>query len=299
MADLPHESDLLHHSLNASLLPLRVITPHAGLDGFRVAARSLVTGFVPARRLAWRFFLRDTRAEHRQSLLGYVWVVFPPLANTLIWVFLNGQNVVEIDPGSVPYPVFVLSGTILWTAFNGSLMSMLGIIGGARGMLAKVNFPHEALVYSALLKSLTDAVIAGLLLIPALMVFRVAVQPTMPLFLVALLGSLLLGCAIGLIALPLAALYTDIGRGVQLVLRFGFFLTPIVFPLPAAGIGRNLMILNPATPLIVSGRAWLTGSGEAMPAAFVAVIVASLALIVTGLLFYKVALPYLIERLSG
>jgi len=278
---------------------LRVITPHAGLDAFKIAARSLWTGFRQATQLAWRFFLRDTRADHRQSLLGYVWLVFPPLANTLVWVFLNGQNVIEVDSGPVPYPIFVLSGTILWAAFNGSLMGMLGVIGGARGMLAKVSFPHEALVYSAFIKSLTDALIASLLLLPALIVFDVSWQPAMMLFPVALLSSLLLGGALGLFALPLAALYSDVGRGVQLVLRFGFFLTPIIFQLPAQGMARRLMLLNPATPIIVTGRAWLTGSGEAMPAAFFAISFGSIALLGIGLLFYKVALPHLIERLSG
>lgn len=299
MADLPTKSDLLPHSPNVSLLPIRVITPHAGLDAFKIAARSLFTGFAQARRLAWRFFLRDTSAEHRQSLLGYVWLLFPPLANTLIWVFLTGQNVIAIDTGSVAYPVFVLTGTILWAAFNGSLVSMLGIVGGARGLLAKVNFPHEALVYAVFLKVFMDAAIACVLLVPALLLYRVPIQPSMLLFVVALLASISAGSALGLIALPLAALYTDVGRVVQLVLRFGFFLTPVVFPLPAAGFGRQVMLLNPATPIIVSGRAWLTGAGNEMPGAFMAVAAGSLVLIAIGLTFYKVALPHLIERLSS
>ncbi len=84
-------------------------------------------------------------------------------------------------------------------------------------------------------------------------------------FPLALLGALLVGCSIGLILTPIAALYHDVSRGMQLALRFGFFLTPVIFPLPEAGLPRMLMLLNPVTPILVSGRAWLTGSGEAMP----------------------------------
>jgi lipopolysaccharide transport system permease protein len=243
--------------------------------------------------------VRDTRADHRQSLLGYFWLVVPALASTLTWVFLNGQKVIHIETGTVPYPVFVLSGTILWTAFNTSLMAMLGVVGAARGILAKVNFPHESLVYSAMLKSTVDAALAMLLVVPAVMMFGTPLSPLMALFPVAVLANLTLGWSLGLLVLPIAALYSDISRAIQLVLRFGFFLTPVIFMIPAAGIARRIMVLNPATPLIVSGRAWLAGSGEAMPLAFSVVFASSATLILFGLVLYKVALPQLIERLSG
>lgn len=280
-------------------MPVRVIEPHSGLDAFREAVRSLWTSFHQARQLAWRFFLRDTRADHRQSLLGYVWLVVPALANTVIWVFLNDQKIIQVNSGSVPYPLFVLTGTVLWTTFNASLMAMLGVIGEARGMLAKVSFPHEALIYSAFLKSLLNAVITSLVLVPALLLFAVSWRLEMLLFFFALGASLFLGSALGLLAIPIAALYSDVGRAVQLVLRFGFFLTPVIFALPPAGLARRLMLLNPATPVIASGRAWLTGSAEAMPEAFLAVLAGCAIVLALGLLVYKVALPHLIERLGG
>jgi len=293
------EAQIVEPIGSAGTLRIRIITPHSGLDAFSDAIQSLRTGFGQARRLAWRFFLRDTMAEHRQSVLGYFWLVFPALANTLTWVFLNQQQVIQIKTGAVPYPVFVLAGTILWSAFNGSLMAMLGIVGAARGLLAKVNFPREALVYAAMLKSAVDATLASLLLLPALLIFKVGLHATLLLFPLALLGALLLGSGLGLAALPLAALYGDVGRAIQILLRFGFFLTPIVFALPIHGVARALMIANPVTPIIVTGRAWLTGSGDALLSGFVGVTLASMVILSTALIFYKVALPYIIERVSG
>lgn len=243
--------------------------------------------------------MRDTQADHRQSLLGYVWLVVPVLANTVIWVFLNDQNIIRVKSGAVPYPLFVLTGTVLWTAFNASVMAMLSVIGDSRGMLAKVRFPHEALLYSAFLKSLLNALLTSLVLIPGLLLFQAEWRPAMVLFPAALMGSLLLGCALGLIVLPIAALYSDVSRAVQLALRFGFFVTPIIFALPPDGVARRLMLLNPVTPVIVTGRAWLTGSGEAMPVAFLALLAGCLVFLALGALIYKVALPHLIERLGG
>ena len=280
-------------------LAVRVITPHSGLNAFTEAISSLRTGFRPAAALAWRFFVRDTRAEHRQSLLGYFWLVFPALANTLTWIFLNNQKIVTIDSGSVPYPLFVLSGTILWSAFNASVMAMLNVVSAARSFLSKVNFPHESLIYAAVLKASTDSVLSALLLIPALFMYGAAGRAEAALFPLALLASLLLGSAIGLIVIPVAALYGDVSRVIQLVLRFGFFLTPVVFALPAHGLARRFMMLNPVTPLIVTGRAWLAGGAETMPGAFAGVAIGSVVVSIVGLVFYKIALPHLIERLGG
>lgn len=280
-------------------LPIRVITPHSGVEGFRNAISSLSKGFPAARGLALRLFLRDTRAEYRQSLLGYLWLVAPVVANTLTWVFLNSQGVIRVDSGPVPYPIFVLSGVVLWTAFNGGVMAMLTVINLARGILAKVNFPHEALVYSALMRAAVDAALATVLIIPALLLLGAELRSTMLLYPVALAGSLMLGACIGLLLLPVAALYGDISRAIQLLLRFGFFFTPVIYALPADGIARMVMMVNPATPVITTGRAWLTGSPEAMTTSFIIVMGGVALAFIAGLLIYKVALPHLIERLGG
>jgi lipopolysaccharide transport system permease protein len=178
-------------------------------------------------------------------------------------------------------------------------MEKLGVVRAARGILAKVSFPHEALVYSAMLKSALDAALAMILVFPTVANFDAAWTVKMIGFPIALLACLALGWGLGLLFLPISALYSDVSRAIQLALRFGFFLTPVIFMMPTAGIGRRVMLLNPVTPLIVSGRAWLAGSDGALALAFIIVLTISITLIVFGLVFYKVALPQLIERLSG
>jgi lipopolysaccharide transport system permease protein len=281
------------------VLAVRVITPHTGLDAFADAIRSLADGARQAGSLAWRFFVRDTRADHRQSLLGYVWLVVPILANTVTWVFLNQQKLISVNSGNVSYPLFVMTGAILWAAFNGGVMAMLGIVGSARSYLAKVNFPHEALVYSAILKGLLDAAISIVLLSPVLVLLHAGWRTEILFFPLAVAANLLLGVTVGLILVPIASLYVDVSRGVQLVLRFGFFLTPVIFPIAAGGIARRIMMLNPATYLITTGRAWLTGSAEAMVYAFWLVTIASAIVFAISLVIYKLSMPVIIERVGG
>jgi lipopolysaccharide transport system permease protein len=284
--------------LISSPQPIRIFTPESGVNGFRNAAASLLRERRQAWRLALRLFLRDTRAEFRQSLLGYAWIIVPPLGNTLVWVFLNRQQVVRIDSGDVPYPLFVLAGTVLWTAFNAAVMSMLTVLNSARGFIGKVKFPHESLVYAALMKTSVDATIPLLLIVPALFIYGIGLTTSSILFAVAAAASILLGSALGLIAFPIGALYSDVARAIQFLLRFGFFVTPVIYGLPGSGSGRTLMLLNPLTSLIVSGRSWLAGTGETMPAAFMLVTLLSGAVLITGLISFKVVMPHLVERVG-
>ncbi len=251
------------------------------------------------RGLAWRMFLRDTRATYRQSFLGYFWLLLPALANTLVWVFLNGAKVVNIDSGDVPYPLFVFTGTVLWTAFNGSLVGAMSIIEEARGTLAKVNFPHESLILTAFGKSLLNTAATAIFVIPFLFLYHVEFRTTMLLFPLGMLATMLCGTALGLIVVPFAALFSDLGRAIHLGLRFGFFLTPVIFPVPKSGWGHQLMVLNPATSLFVTSRSWLIGGEPPMYLAFSLVVFASVILLTLGVVMLKVALPHIIERISA
>lgn len=282
-----------------AVLTERIITPHNGLDAFKDAVTSLVKDWPFTRDLAWRMFLRDTRATYRQSFLGYVWLLLPALANTLVWVFLNGSNVVNIDSGDVPYPLFVFTGTVLWTAFNGSLVGAMGIIDEARGTLSKVNFPHESLVLSALGKSLLNTAATAIFIVPFLLLYQVEFRPTMLLFPVGILATMICGTSIGLIVVPCTALLSDLGRAIHLGLRLVFFLTPVIFPVPQSGWGYRVMILNPATSLFVTSRSWLIGGEPPMYLAFFIVTICSFVLLLAAVIILKVALPHIIERISG
>lgn len=280
-------------------LQVRVITPHNGLEAFTDAIQSLARNFPQSRALAWRMLLRDTRAMYRQSLLGYLWLFLPPLATVLVWVFLNRTSLVNIDAGNVPYPLFVITGTVLWTAFNSSVMAMQGIMGSARSMLSKINFPHEALIMMALGKALMNSVIPALLLIPALFIYGVNPSVSVLLFPLGFLVIIVMGCAIGLLFVPIGALYGDVGRAIQMALRFGFFVTPVIYALPESGLTRNLLLWNPITTPLVSSRSWLIGGESFFAMETVLIFVVSLFILIIATIMFKVVMPHLIERLNS
>jgi len=270
------------------------------VESIREIAASLVRDFSTARMLAWRLFLRDTRAQFRASFLGYVWLFLPPIATTLVWIFLDNQQVISVDTGSVPYPFFVLMGNLLWTAFATSLTGSLGIVGEAGGVLSKLNFPHEALVMTSMLKVLLNTAVQALLIVPAAFLFSASLSwATFLVFPLGLLSLVLLGYAIGVILVPAATLFADIGRSMQFVTRFWFFLTPVVYPVPETGLGRFLAQWNPVSPLIVTTRGLTAGGETPLFVASAIIFAAALLLLLAGVFLFKLAMPRLIERMSA
>lgn len=248
--------------------------------------------------LAWQTFLRDTRTLFRGSFLGWFWIIAPTLANSAVWIFLS-SSVLTIDSISTPYPLFVFTGNLLWTAFNGGLIGGLSVLNEAKGTLSKVSFPHESLVLVVFYKALLNTCITALFLPVFLLLYPPAWRAEMLLFPAGLLFTLLGGLALGLILVPLTALFQDLSRAIQLGMRFAFFLTPVVFPLPASGFARSVMLWNPVTPLIVGSRGWLLGEEQPDIVSILSLTACSMGLLVLAVLALKISLPHIIERISG
>ncbi|AGA35478.1 ABC-2 type transporter-like protein [Thioalkalivibrio nitratireducens DSM 14787] len=49
------------------------------------------------RGVAWRLAVRDISAQYRQTALGLMWALILPLANTAVWIFLNGSGIVQVS----------------------------------------------------------------------------------------------------------------------------------------------------------------------------------------------------------
>ena len=120
----------------------------------------------------------------------------------------------------------------------------------------------------------------------------------MPLFPLVVLATLICGTALGMVVVPMTALFSDFGRAIHLGLRF-FSITPVIFPVPTSGWGYRLVIINPSTAFFVTSRSWLIGGEPPMYVAFSIVTICSILLLLVAIVILKVSLPHIIERISG
>jgi lipopolysaccharide transport system permease protein len=281
--------------------PQRVVvyTPQSLLRSPGAMFREMLADLRRSRELAWRLANRDIRAQYRGSFLGYLWAFITPLVNTAMWVFMSASGVIKVEVPDLPYPVFVFTGTMLWQVFTESITMPQMQVSASKSMVAKLNFPREALLLSGLYKVFFGVLIKLVVLVPVVLLFGIVPDAHLALVPVAMVALVLAGMSIGLLLVPVGTLYSDVGRFVPMATQFLMYLTPVVYAMPKLGILAKLFGSNPITPLILNGRAWLTGGATPMPFQFIAVVAGSLVLLLIGWVLFRLAMSVIVERMGS
>ena len=250
------------------------------------------------RGLAWVLFHRDLMAQYRQSYLGYLWIFAPVLTTVITWTFLTSQNIVQSFDTDIPYPAYVFVGTLIWTAFSAALTQPLASFTAGSAVFMKLKVAPEAFILAGFGKLAFDLAIRLLMLVLVCVLFKVAPAATAPLVLVAIALAMLLGGAIGVLMIPIGSLYGDVSRIVGMVVAFGMYLTPVVYPVPVAGWSRTLFELNPMTTVVLASRDWLShGIGSHGPGTILIAVISAI-LFFVGIVLLRVFLPHLVERMG-
>jgi lipopolysaccharide transport system permease protein len=252
-----------------------------------------------SRDLAWRLAVRDISALYRQSVLGLFWGFIPPLVSALLFIVLQQRRVVNIPDPGMPYALFVLVGTALWQAFLDSVNAPLKVMTQSKPFLAKINFPREALILSALYQTLFGFLFKAFLIIGALVYFGVPFGVHSLLALGPMLLLICLGITMGVLLTPMGMLITDVASMMTVVLQLAFFLTPVVYPPPETFPYSLLSTLNPASPYLLAGRELLVLGTVSSPVSVLAVTVALVVATLVGWILYRVSMPIIIERIGA
>lgn len=276
-----------------------VYTPESQMRSPSRLLRSMWKDLKASRELAWRLFVRDISAKYRQSILGVFWAFLPPIIAGLVFIILQSKKVVNFGETDIPYPVFVLIGTTLWQLFVESLNAPLSTVIQAKPMLAKINFPREALIVSAFYQILFSLLIKSFIIVGVFLIFRVQVTFGLLLAPLAILVLILMGISLGLLLTPLGTLYTDIQSGLMMGTQFLFFVTPVVYPPPQTFPYSLIAILNPISPILIGARDLLTKGVLTNAYPFFVVSGLTILTLFTAWVIYRLALPIIIERMSA
>ena len=280
-------------------MPVVVYTPESALRRPGVMIGEMFRDLGASRELAWRLFVRDIRAQYRQALLGYIWMLLPPVASMLMFAFLQSQNILNVGKTDIPYPAYVLVGTVLWEVFSAATLAPLGAVVGASSMLTKLNFPREALLLTAVYHVLFNLAIKLTLLVPVFWWFQVSVSVTVLLAPLGIFALLVFGFTIGLMLVPLGLLYQDVGRGLAMIMGAWFLVTPVIYPPPTTWPAVLINRLNPVSPLLITARELLTGAPLTYWGACLGITAVSLVLLFFSWVAYRLSMPHLVARMSA
>lgn len=277
----------------------RIYSPQSELARPLSLLKLMYSDLLAARELAIRLFIRNISAAYRRTFLGYVWAFLPPLVMTLTFAFLQKQRVLSVDTGALPYFVFLLSGTMLWQTFYDALNAPLKMALQSKVMLAKINFPREALILAGIAEVAFNFLIRCCFLIPVLLLYGFFPDLHWLLALFGLLGLILIGTVLGVLILPIGVIYEDVEKALPLFAGLWMFLTPVVYAAPTEGAARWMMYLNPVAPVLAQTREWLLQGSHffAVQTCVVTAIFACLSLV--GWMLYRLSLPHIIARLPS
>ncbi len=186
------------------------------------------------RELIQRLVARNVAGQFRQSFLGYVWIILPPIATTIVFTMLQRARIMNIDMGAseMPYAIFALLGATFWQFFTQVVQMATNSISGAGALVTKIYFPREVLVFSAIGNA---AVNVSIRLVVVALTFLLLAYPPHPaclLFLLLMIPMMMLGVGVGMLMAPVNTMMNDVGRMMEFAFQFGMFLAPTVYPTP-------------------------------------------------------------------
>ena len=261
--------------------------------------RQMWRDLLASRELAWRLMVRDISAQYRQSFLGVAWALIPPIVMAVGFTLASQAQIINIGDTDIPYPAYVMFSTSLWQTFVEAINGPVEAITKAKPMLARVNFPREAIILAKVGEVLFNFGIKLILIIGLFIWFHIPVSWTVILAPVALIHLIMLGTLVGTLLSPLGVLYQDVSKGLSILTGFWLFLTPVVYPVPNEGLFSLLVKLNPATPLLVTTRELAIAEAISEPVSFwIVSILTFMGLLLTWIAF-RLSLPYVIERVSS
>ncbi len=225
-------------------------------------ARAVVTRYQPPVRVRLRsvyellvsLVARDVRARYKQSILGFYWAVLNPLFNALIYTVVFSM-VLRISAENIPFPIFLLSGLVVWNVFGNGLLSAIDSVVKYAPLVAKVPFPREVLPVSAVLARLVDFAFSLVVLLAIMLGMGLPLTWHLVWLLPIIVIEVLFTIAL---ALPLAAanlFYRDIQQLLSVVLMAWMYITPLFWPVSMFPENlRFLFWVNPMGLLVYEAR---------------------------------------------
>lgn len=230
---------------------------------------------------------RDLQIRYAGTWLGYLWTLLDPLAMAFIYWLVFTQIIGAKNIGEQPYILFLLTGILSWTWFNGSVTDSARSLVVESKMVRSIAIPR----YLWVIKSIGAKGTEFLLAFPILIIITLITQQNVNLqifwIIFAIVLQFLLLSGIGLILAPLTVLARDTSNLLRILLRMMFYLTPIIYGI--SDIPEKYQILsyfNPMTGIISMYRAGFWAEPNLITAVIFSTII-SLSIFIIGVVFFK------------
>lgn len=179
------------------------------------------------RDLIQQMVARDIKVRYKRSVLGVAWTMLNPLLMMIV-LTLVFSHLFRWDLPN--YPVYLLSGTLLWNFFaQTTTMGMQQLVWGS-SLLHRIYVPRTVFAVSSVGTGLVNLALAFIPLCVIMLFTRAPFRPALLFLPVSVLQAALFTLGVSLLLSTLAAVFPDVIEMYQVLLTAWYFLTPVFYP---------------------------------------------------------------------
>lgn len=236
--------------------------------------------------LAWR----DILVRYKQTAIGVAWAVLRPFLLMVVFTLVFGR-LAKLPADGAPYPVLVFSALLPWFFFSNAFMDAGNSLISNANMISKVYFPRMIIPVSAVMQSMVDLVLSGIVL-AGIMAWYDYMPGTriifLPLFVLIAFAAAL---GTGLWVAAMNVRYRDFRYIIPFVVQIGMYVSPVGFS--SAVVPEKWRLLYSINPMVgvIDGFRWAI-LGETTPfywPGFLLSVALVALLLITGILYFRYA----------
>lgn len=204
----------------------------------------------------YKLSLYDFITPLRDTYLGILWIVLNPLLRIGVYWFVFGIGIRNGKPvDGHPFLLWMLAGLIPWFYISSSINSGTLSIYSKSAIITKMKFPTSIIPTNTILTQLLNNIVLVFIMIIVYVFNGYKANIYYLQIPYYILAATLLLIGISLITSALVMAVRDINRLVGTVLRFMFYLTPILWTtINLPPIGLKIIRLNPFIYIIEGFR---------------------------------------------
>jgi lipopolysaccharide transport system permease protein len=203
--------------------PYYKIAPQGGNTGINLSE------LVPYRDLFYYLVIRDIRSATHATNLGIIWVIAQPLLTVCILSVVMGYFV-RIDTDQMPYPLFVISGLMIWGYFSISVSRCSSSMSANSYLLTKIYFPRIIIPLVPVVSCAVELLVMLMATFTVALIFGLKPTGSWLLLFPIILITFLLVTGAGLIVSATTSRHKDFGHLVPVILQLGMYLSPVFYP---------------------------------------------------------------------
>ncbi len=195
----------------------------------------------------------DFKLRYQGSVLGYLWALLRPLMMFAI-MYIVFAKLLKIGNDIPHYPVYLLTGTTMWSFFTECTSQGIQSIIIRGDLLRKISFPKYIVVVSSTLTAVINMLINLAVIIIFALINGVEPSWTWLLAFPAILELYLLSLGLAFLLGSINVKYRDITSIWDVLVQALFYAVPIIYPVSmvasTSSIAAKVILLNPIAQAI-------------------------------------------------